>query len=252
MKLPVYTQLWRGGLPDAPGDEPIPARIAAHIAGLIAEGALAPGTALPSGRELAALLGVSRPAVREAVGRLEALGLITVRPRTGAFVARRPATPEQGDEPERRLPAVVELEDLFDVRRLIEPAAAGWAARRADPDEVARLRRTATHFADAAAGGSVAERAEADIAFHLELAACTGNVVLERLVERLYDPRRTLLEWSLRRRGRAAEAVSEHARVVNAVAARDAGEADAAMLAHLMAAEDAARATLVGGAETVD
>jgi GntR family transcriptional repressor for pyruvate dehydrogenase complex len=252
MKSPVSDDLWRRDLPDPSAGEPIPARIAAHIAGLIAEGALAPGTALPSGRELALLLGVSRPAVREAVGRLEALGLVTVRPRAGAFVATRSADAAATDLPARQLPTVVELEDLFDVRRLLEPAAAAWAARRADANEIAQLRRAAARFAEAAAGGSVAETAEADIALHLELAGCAENAVLARLVERLYDPRRMQLEWSLRRRGRAAEAVAEHDRVVDAIAARAAGEAESAMRAHLAAAEDAARETLVGGEETVD
>ena len=252
MKSSDSEELWHCGLPDAPVDEPIPARIAAHIAGLIADGALTPGTALPSGRELASLLGVSRPAVREAVGRLEALGLVTVRPRAGAFVAARPADVAPIEMPDRQLPAVVELDDLFDVRRLLEPAAAAWAARRAGATDVAHLRRTALRFAEAAAEGSVAETAEADIALHLELAGCTGNAVLERLIERLYERRRMQLEWSLRRRGRASEAVSEHDRVVQAVAARDAVAAEAAMVAHLAAAEAAAREMLAGASDAVD
>lgn len=244
---------WRMRLPSSlDKEQPLPARIAAHIGGLIADGTLAPGASLPGGRELAALLGVSRPAVREAVGRLEALGLVSVRPRLGVFVAVPAPVETEGEGPVGALPAILELEDLFEVRRLLEPAAAGWAARRGDADAVGRVRRAALSFAQTANTGSVARMAGADIALHLEIATCAGNAVLERLVERLYDPRRLELEWSLRRRGRLEEAVAEHARIVDAVVAHAPEQAASAMRAHLEAAEAAARSRFEAEAGAID
>src|SRR5690242_4091735 len=131
--------------------EPIPSRIAARIEHLIATGRLTAGTPLPSGRRLAGIFGVSRPTIREAIGRLEALGVVSVRPGAGAYVvaAAEPGRPPDPDE--LPLPSAPEIEELFEVRRLFEPAAAEWAARRADGSAIARLRRAADGFATAAA-----------------------------------------------------------------------------------------------------
>lgn len=221
-------------------DEPLAARIAADLAERIANGSLAPGDPLPSGRDLARELQVSRSAVREALGRLEAQGLVTVSPRRGAYVADG-AEPADTSSPPVPFPAVVDLDDVFEVRRLLEPAAVAWAARRADPDALARLRWLAEQFERAVAEGSLERAAEADVSFHLELAAGSGNAVLERLVQQLYDARRFEAGQRLRGTARGEEAAREHARVLAALAARDPDAAAAAMLAHLAAAEAAAR-----------
>jgi GntR family transcriptional repressor for pyruvate dehydrogenase complex len=220
----------------AESGETLPEQIADRIEELIGTGRLSPGDRLPSERELARVFGVNRLAVREAAQRLEALGLVVVRRGAGAFVARPSAS--ESEPPEPPLPKRVDIEELFEVRRLIEPAAAEYAARRADRSALAALLRAAEQFE---ANASMPEKhfdviAASDVRLHLDIAYCADNAVLGRMVERLQDLHLAQLEWSLRRLGRLDETVSEHRRLVEAIAAREPDAAREAMLAHLAAA----------------
>lgn len=244
--------LWAGAGPVEETGATLPERIAAHVDGLIGTGRLAPGDRLPSQRDLAQIFGVSRLSVREAVHRLEALELVVVRRGAGAFVARRAAAPSV--EPETPLPSVIDVEELFEVRRLLEPAAAEWAALRADCSALAALQRVAGQFEAAAAAP---ERrfdllAVRDVQLHLEIAQCADNALLGRLIERLQDLHRLQLEWSLRRSGRVEETVAEHSRVVDAIAGGDPQAARDAMLAHVAAAAASFHEVAAGEATSVD
>jgi GntR family transcriptional regulator, transcriptional repressor for pyruvate dehydrogenase complex len=190
--------------------------------------------------------------VREAVHRLEALDLVVVRRGSGTFVARNA---RRDTEPaEAPLPKSINVEELFEVRRLLEPAAAEWAAVRADRRAALQLQRLADRFESVAADPDrgFEQLVNSDIELHVEIARCAENVLLSRLLERLYDLNRAQLEYSLRRAGRAAETTTEHRRIVEAIAARDAAGARDAMLAHLAAAESSIRAIVSGTADPVD
>lgn len=216
--------------------ETLPEQIAGRIEGLICSGRLSPGDRLPSERELARVFGVNRLAVREASQRLEALGLVVVRRGAGAFVARPSAA--ESEPPEAPLPKRVDIEELFEVRRLIEPAAAEYAARRADRSALASVLRAAEQFE---ANACMPDKrfdviAASDVQLHLDIAYCSDNAVLGRMVERLQDLHLAQLNWSLRRLGRLEETVIEHRLLVDAIAARQPDAAREAMLAHLAAA----------------
>src|SRR5690606_34400365 len=115
-------------------------QIADQIREQISAGAVAPGKQLPSERELAASLGVSRPTLREALIALEVAGLVEVRVGVGAFVrgpqAQGEDLPEQGHSP---------LE-IMAVRRMIEPEAAALAAQTIAPEGLARLGEVLGHM----------------------------------------------------------------------------------------------------------
>jgi GntR family transcriptional regulator, transcriptional repressor for pyruvate dehydrogenase complex len=234
--------------------ESLPEQIARRIEDLIVAGApISPGTRLPSERELAQTFGVSRLSVREAVHRLEALDLVVVRRGAGTFVAKN-ASALKSEPTEAPFPKSTNVEELFEVRRLLEPPAAKWAALRADRHTLVSLQRVAERFE--AAAGAHDERVEqllnSDIALHVEIARCAENVVLSRLLEGLYDLTRAQLEYSLRREGRAAETSVEHRRIVDAIVARDAEGAREAMLTHLAAAEASIRAIVSGTSDPID
>jgi GntR family transcriptional repressor for pyruvate dehydrogenase complex len=226
-------------LRDLRADDPgttLPERIARTIAELIEDGRLAPGARLPSERELAQVFGVSRLAVREAAHRLEARGLVVVRRGAGSFVAAEIAA---ADGLEALVPAgTVDLDELADVRMLLEPPCADWAARRADRSSAAVLQRLALRFEEAAT--QAAPRfdliAAADMELHLGIAQAAENALLAQLVEQLHGVYRLQLEWSLRRPGRLEETLLEHRRIVEAIEAGEPGPARAAMEAHLAAA----------------
>jgi GntR family transcriptional regulator, transcriptional repressor for pyruvate dehydrogenase complex len=234
--------------------ESLPEQIARRIEEVIAAGApIEPGTRLPSERELAQIFAVSRLSVREAVHRLEALDLVVVRRGAGTFVARTTPAPD-GERTEPSLPKSTNVEELFEVRRLLEPTAAKWAALRADRHALIPLQRLAERF-EAAAGApqnGVEQLVISDIALHVEIARCAENMLLSRLLEGLYDLSRAQLNYSLRREGRAAETAVEHRRIVDAITAGDAEAAHDSMLAHLLAAEASIRSTVSGTSDPVD
>lgn len=140
----------------------------------IAVGDFLPGERLPPERELTTLLHVSRPTVREAVARLQALGVIEIRRgrNGGAFV--RDSWSESSGAAVRRtlLPRWEEFEQLFDLRGLVEGMVAATAARRRRPEDLEPMREAlAAHLA----ADTPREEQAADSAFHQAVCAATRN-----------------------------------------------------------------------------
>jgi GntR family transcriptional repressor for pyruvate dehydrogenase complex len=107
---------------------------------MIRERQLRAGQRLPNERGLAEQLGVSRPSLREAIRALAAMNILEVRPGDGTYVSSLDA--ELLAEPLQLLLAVEEsaIFSLFEVRRIVEPATASFAAERATADELQLLR----------------------------------------------------------------------------------------------------------------
>ena len=225
-------------------------QIAAQLSGLIASGEFAVGQRLPSERELAAQLGVSRPSLREALIALELEGLVEVRVGAGIWVtaasARAPAIPAQqeGEGPF----------ELLRARWLIEGEIAAAAAREATAGDLASIRASLAEM----------ERLEKrredfsafDREFHLRIAASTHNGVLQTVVEDLWDRGRgavwRLMEQHFRTPELQAATVADHRAIHQALAAHDPREARNAMRAHLkrVDSEFARGWELVKGRET--
>lgn len=148
----------------------------------IAKGELAYGDPLPPERRMIDDLGVSRSSLREAFSVLELLGLIESVPGKGRFV-RHPQsfTEEQGEMP---LEGSAVLE-LMESRRILDPAIAGEAARKALPADVARIRRilslTRTDLDERG------HRAQSDFDFHLALAEATHNFIFVNIVRMQFN-----------------------------------------------------------------
>src|SRR4029453_12712716 len=109
--------------------------IVRQVKAMIAEGRLKGGDRLPPERDLAEKFVVSRTSVREALRALESLGLIEIRPGEGTFV--REMSVEWLVEPLALVMASQReaIGELFEARRVLEPAIAALAAGRATPDE---------------------------------------------------------------------------------------------------------------------
>ncbi len=130
----------------------LPERIAARLLSLIAERKLRPGDKLPSERDLAATMQVSRPSLREALRALAMLNIVEIRQGSGTYVSS--LKPEVLIE---HLDFVFALDDstfaeLLEARQMLEPGLAAAAATRATDEELARLRacvsRAAAHVDD--------------------------------------------------------------------------------------------------------
>src|SRR5436309_3498116 len=156
-----------------------------QIRELVASGEWGPGTRLPREADLAAQLGLSRNSLREAVRALSLVNVLEVRQGDGTYVSSL--------EPDLLLGETTRFAthllrgrtvlEVFEVRRLLEPAAAALAARRMDPEGKERLRRELERMF--AAGERVEDLVEADAAFHDVIAGSTGNAVLRSLLASL-------------------------------------------------------------------
>ena len=217
------------------------ARIADYIRELIESQHFRPGEQLPAERELAQTLGVSRVPLREAMRTLSAQGLVEIRRGRGIFVSPRALEATIDQLAATMLKQRDAFEELFAVRRLLEPAAAGWAATRADEADVARLERLVAGMegAGSASAPDLDTIGERDIQLHVEIAVCADNRVLVRIMQAIQDLHREQLETSQRYEGRVPETLKDHRRIVDAIAASDPAAAEAAMLAHLIASEAA-------------
>jgi DNA-binding FadR family transcriptional regulator len=209
-------------------------------------GGLEPGAALPSEGKLAEALGVSRLTVREATRTLQARGLLEITQGRRPTVAA-PNGALLGDFFEtavRRDPRA--LLDLLDVRRALEVHIAVLAARRATKGDVADMEMSIAAMR-AAEDESEAFHA-ADVRFHENLAAASGNRLLVFLIEALAGPLRASRLRSFaghRARGGGIEdVIQQHQRILDAVEARSARAAAQAMRDHLEQTERDLRAHL--------
>jgi GntR family transcriptional repressor for pyruvate dehydrogenase complex len=226
-------------------------RIASQVRELISSRSLGPGDRLPTERELAQMLGVSRMPIREAIRTLSAQGVVEVRRGRGMFVAARGMEATIEELSAALLKQRDVFNDLFAVRRLIEPAAAQWAANRVDDDGAEKLQKIAAGMEAIGRSKSpdLDAMAELDAQFHVEIAACTENRVLLRLQQAIQDLHREQLETSLRYRGRLPETIMDHRRIVDAIVARDPVGASLAMTDHLSRSEVATIGRLEGASE---
>lgn len=210
---------------------------------MIARGEVLAGDPLPSERELMDRFGVGRPAVREALQRMQSMGMITIthggRSRVNALDAARLLG--RVDEVARLLLSAepAQLEYLKEARRMFETGVVRLAAERATAADVADLRALVDRQRDRI--GQPAAFVRADMAFHARIAAIGGNPIVaavsEAMLNWLSAYHGTLLHWA----GREDVTLGEHDRIVALIAARDAEGAVAAMRAHLDRAADAYR-----------
>jgi DNA-binding FadR family transcriptional regulator len=206
---------------------------------------LVPGERLPPERELAAVLGVSRPTVREALRVLARDGYVCVRRGAagGAFVLDRPASPHPEQVREGLRGRRLELLHLLEWRRLVEAEAAALAALRASDDELRALRARLIEARSRAAQHSQAWRA-ADSRFHIAIAEASGNPHVVEAVRRVRAKLAGSLDAILTRQAGAAAAASEHEAILAALQARDPDEARATSAIHGHTTEDRLRAYL--------
>ncbi|WP_227816467.1 FadR/GntR family transcriptional regulator [Nitrogeniibacter aestuarii] len=203
----------------------------------IREGQMPAGTRLPTEKMLASDFGVSRAVVREAISRLKADGLVTTRQGAGAFVSDRPSGSSfRLDAPE--VDAAQALADIFELRYIVECAAAAMAARRRSDVDLAVMRAALSRMDEALVDW--ADATEADDAFHTAVAAATGNRAVGRFIRfmggQFFESRVPTWARTGHAKGWARDSQEEHHRLFAAIAARDAQEARAAARAHLVRA----------------
>jgi DNA-binding FadR family transcriptional regulator len=197
----------------------------------IASGVIRPGDILDGEIAASGMLNVSRTAYREAVRILSAKGLVTSRPKVGTRVSPREQwhllDPDVlgwifGAKPDESL-----LDGLFELRRIIEPEAASLAAQRRTEAHVETMRASledmAVHTLGTEAGRS------ADQQFHAALLDASGNPFLSSLTSGVAAAVAWTTIFKQRLQPLRRDALPDHRKVFDAVAARDAAGAHAAM-----------------------
>lgn len=188
----------------------------------IVDGDRPPGSRLVE-RELAAVLGVSRVPVREALQTLAAEGLVTPRPRSWAVV---------------RTFTDADLLDLVEVRSAIEVLTVRLAAERRTPDQLRDLTGALEREATAASTGDATEARRAAADFHEVISTMAGNSVLDE-ISALTSSR---MRWMLGQHDDLQAMVAEHAALLDAVRDGDVERADSLAREHLRSSLASARA----------
>ena len=206
------------------------AQVVDHLEQKIFSGELQPGDLLPAERELSADLGVSRSVVREALGKLDSLGLVQRRQGSGTRVAPPSNTPVLKGFQRMFQTGNIDLNDLTEARLPLEIAMVRLAASRRTDDHVRRLQEQQAILENEQE--DIESHLRADEAFHAILAEATGNPMFGMLLESVqhlrHEPyRKHYDEYQLR------QAHAEHQAILQAITDGDANAAEAAVRAHL-------------------
>lgn len=223
----------------------------AHDLGVaIVSGRYAPGDTLPTEIDFSERLKVSRSAYREAVRILSAKGMVESRPKTGTRVT----DPQLWNlldpdvlawyfeaEPDPKL-----VDGLFELRMIVEPAAAALAAERRTPEHISTMRESL--MAMQKHGVDTEEGRTADRAFHAAILEASGNMPLFSLASTIGAGVRWTTIYKARKHELPPDPMPDHWRVFDAIAAGGPQSARAAMEALVGAAlRDTARALEHGG-----
>lgn len=211
-------------------------QIADQIRDQIESGAAQHGQQLPSERDLAVSLGVSRPTVREALIALEVAGLVEVRVGVGAFVL----SPNKAG---KDLPDMAHSPtEIMAVRRLLEPEAAALAAQNIGDAGKQRLRQVVARMRSETFDGKWS--AEDDRNLHMTIAEGSGNAALREMLDSLWALRSEEVDSRFHRHLADIDSLrdhimEDHGRIAEAVIEGDSDAARKAMAGHLEFVENA-------------
>ena len=212
-------------------------RVVEHVRRLIEKGGLKPGDRLPSERDLATELGVSRPSVRSGLEALESMGVVVSRRGAGTFIADGP--PDLGTEPLSLLASLHHFtpNEMFEARLLLETGLAGLAAEHAEGDHLAAMAEEVTEMF--ASLDDPAAFLRHDVRFHRAVAAGCSNRVLAALMEMVAAQFYELRKETVLGARDLRESAEMHRRIFRAIRARDREAARLAMTEHLQKAQHA-------------
>lgn len=213
-----------------------------RLADLVSRGDVLAGGKLPPERELAEMLGTSRPALREAEIALEALGILDIRDRQGVYLAQDDADRMNIALGQAKVWPMDVLSQVMEIRQLLDPPAAAIAAVRRSDRDMARLERCIDELESVERTGGP-EKADLgaywNVALHGTIVAAARNALLSRMYETLLDMTKTgisamrmdVLDSS--RPEKTTETLEQHRAIVAAIAQGDSGEARRASEIHL-------------------
>lgn len=192
---------------------------------------LRPGDKLPSERELAEMLGVSRSSIRDAIRSLELMGLVEPRQGAGTIVCEVSAESLVNPLSNLLVRQQRQVAELLDFRKMLEPPLAARAATHASDEEVAEMEEILRRQDEKLRLGRLA--IEEDSEFHYSVAMASENTVVLKVLDILMDLLRETRERSLQLDGRPQKSLAGHRRILAAIKRHDGEAAKAAMRRHI-------------------
>lgn len=193
---------------------------------------LKPGDKLPAEREMCSMFSVSRTVIRDALKMLVGLGVVTIRHGMGAYI-----NDVDGTEDVSRLAALLQIsrgtvEELFQVREVIESQAVIWCTENASEQDI-RLLQHIVRKGKELGNAEESKLALLDAEFHLKIVEAAGNRVLMRLMINLLDLLGENRARALMVPGRQRLSVLDHETIFEAIKQRNPELAHQRMLSHL-------------------
>lgn len=211
------------------------ARIATQLVELIDLQRLSPGDRLPPERQLAELLEVSRPSLREALHILQAQGLVSIRHGQGTFIQE----PIVAQELRASMMASTHgLNELFDAREVLEVPASKWAASKASKEDIRQLRATLNQIDTVTSVAPIDfdQLQVLDAKFHLTIVGIAGNRFINQTLNVLQDVMKMSMETTLRLPGRSDVSRREHHEILEAIESGNGELASKLTLQHITGA----------------
>lgn len=216
-------------------------RIATQLIELIEIQKLLPGDKLPPERQLAELLAVSRPSLREALHILQAQGIVQIKHGQGTFIQE----PRVAQELRASLLSTTHgLNELFDAREVLEVPASKWATEKATKEDIRLLRATLNQIDTITAIEPIDydQLQSLDAKFHLTIVGIAGNRFINQTLNVLQDVMRMSMETTLRLPGRSEISRNEHHEILAAIENGDGELASKLTLKHITGARKTALA----------
>ena len=211
---------------------PVTHAAAKQIQAMILDGSLRAGQKLPSQRELAVTLRLSRASLREALLTLEAIGLIVTQPGRGTFVAD---VAPNGRTMTAWRHADYSVADVFQTRIMLESQIVRLGAAAIVPGQIGDLKRLTDQMEKAWDAGDLLGNAEADFEFHgIIVSTCPNRMLVD-----LYNANRERIHSTQMQPiavtdpARMRSSIAEHRAIVDALGVRDAARAAEAMATHI-------------------
>jgi len=205
-------------------------QIADQLMAMIANGTFKPGDRLPSEPELMRRFNVGRSSIREAVGALSLIGLVTVRPGQGTHVAFFREDPD--NKPIGLIGIGQEkMRELVEARIELEGVIARLAAERATDEDLEEIRQQHERLRQALTRKE--DPISLDLAFHQAVAKASHNSVLIRFLAEMRQPIRNWMKQKARHNWGYERVHEQHAVIIAAIAGRDGLRAEEALKAHL-------------------
>ena len=181
-------------------------------------------------RSLAEQLGISRTPLRDAIGRLEADGLVSVVPRKGIFVRRK---------------SLEEVLEMIIAWAALESMAARLAAENATDNEIASLRKMAAKHSGNAGSAEISEYSEDNIKFHQRILEISKCALLKTMADGLFLHMHAVRLRAMGEGDRLRRSKVDHAEIIDALEMRDPELASMRVREHTMRLHEHVRRTWV-------